>query len=307
MQELFANNAESALASGITSTGTSITLVTGEGARFPAAVTGTSQFRAVLVDGTTIVEYVTVTNRAGDVLTVTRESEDATRFPKAARLAGVKVIAIASATALGLIAVPAGAGGAGKVLVSGSADYAQAWTDPKWAGGDYFRSGYYSMGVVTTATYASTAAVLSRLYFRPFRVPVRRAFDRIGVNVVTGGGAGALLRMGIYADGGGIPGALIVDAGTVDSSASGAKAIVISQTLDPGLYWVAVAPQAVTCTLSMHSGPLFDPGVAVGTAPPSFENGVCHMQASVTGALPNPAVPAAGGVGNMPAVLLRAV
>lgn len=127
--ELWANNAESTIdnSGGITSTGTTITLPSGEGARFPAAVTGTSQFRAVLVDGATIVEYITVTNRSADTLTVVRESEDATRFPKAARAQGVKVVDVVTAAVLSLIGVPAGGAQGAALVKSSSTDYAVAW------------------------------------------------------------------------------------------------------------------------------------------------------------------------------------
>lgn len=292
MQELWANNAESALASSITSTGTSITLVTGEGARFPAAVTGTSQFRAALVDGSTIVEYVTVTNRSGDVLTVTRESEDSTRFPKAARAAGVKVVDVVTAAVLNLIGVPPG-GAQNQVLTKlTSADYAQVWSDPNWGGGDYFTSGEYSIGMYSSGTFTTMSLTLNRMVVRPWIVPVRRAFDRIGINVTTAATAasGGVLRLGIYADSGGKPGALIVDAGTISSETLGSREITITQTLDPGVYWLAAVAQVAVCTVTQFVATLHAPMVALGSAPPTGAAGLGgFFRSSVSGALPTPA------------------
>ena len=49
------------------------------------------------------------------------------------------------------------------------------------------------------------------------------------------------IRMGIYAhDGIDDPGDLIVDAGTASVASTGIKEIAITETLDPGLYWLAI-------------------------------------------------------------------
>ena len=78
MAQLFANNAASKLAAAITIGATSLTLTTGEGAKFPA-ITGSDFFLVTLVGGTasseTSWEIVSVTARAGDVLTVVRAQE----------------------------------------------------------------------------------------------------------------------------------------------------------------------------------------------------------------------------------------
>jgi len=60
------NNAESALASAITAAATTITLVSGEGSRFPS-----TNFNISIDD-----EILTCSSRSGDVLTVTRAQED---------------------------------------------------------------------------------------------------------------------------------------------------------------------------------------------------------------------------------------
>ena len=75
----YANNAVSSLANGIGTTDTSITLVNGGGAKFPA-ITAPDMFYATLSDAAsnTIIEIVLVTARAGDILTVLRGQDNTT-------------------------------------------------------------------------------------------------------------------------------------------------------------------------------------------------------------------------------------
>lgn len=77
MPVLFSNNASATLASAITNVATTITLTTGQGARFPAA-SGTNIFYATLVDSSNNLEIVRVTARTGDSLTVVRAQEGTT-------------------------------------------------------------------------------------------------------------------------------------------------------------------------------------------------------------------------------------
>ena len=67
----FSNNGHSTLASSITSSGTSITVASGHGARFPSLSSG-EYFYATLIDASNNLEIVKCTARSSDVLTVTR-------------------------------------------------------------------------------------------------------------------------------------------------------------------------------------------------------------------------------------------
>ena len=71
------NNAFGTLASGINSSATSITLTTGQGARFPILSAG-DYFYATLVDTSNNLEIVKCTARSTDVLTVVRGQETTT-------------------------------------------------------------------------------------------------------------------------------------------------------------------------------------------------------------------------------------
>jgi len=73
----FANSAFATLAAGITNSATSITLTTGQGARFPSLTVG-DYFYATLIDTSNNLEIVKCTARAGDVLTVVRAQESTT-------------------------------------------------------------------------------------------------------------------------------------------------------------------------------------------------------------------------------------
>jgi hypothetical protein len=73
----FANGAFATLASGINSSATSITLTSGQGARFPS-LSGGDYFFATLIDTSNNLEIVKCTARSTDVLTVTRGQESTT-------------------------------------------------------------------------------------------------------------------------------------------------------------------------------------------------------------------------------------
>lgn len=71
------NNAFATLATGINSSATSITLTTGQGARFPT-LAGGDYFYATLIDTSNNLEIVKCTARSTDVLTVVRAQETTT-------------------------------------------------------------------------------------------------------------------------------------------------------------------------------------------------------------------------------------
>jgi hypothetical protein len=71
------NNANATLAAGINSSATSITVTSGQGARFPTLTAG-DYFYATLVDTSNNLEIVKCTARSTDVLTVVRAQESTT-------------------------------------------------------------------------------------------------------------------------------------------------------------------------------------------------------------------------------------
>lgn len=74
--QLFKNNARSTLAASLATGATTITVATGEGARFPVISNG-NFFLATIEDATTV-EIVKVTGRATDTMTIERQQEGTT-------------------------------------------------------------------------------------------------------------------------------------------------------------------------------------------------------------------------------------
>jgi hypothetical protein len=83
MPVLFSNYASAPLAASISSSATTITVTSGQGALFPAVPAG-SYFYATLTDSSNNLEIVKVTARSTDALTVTRAQEGTTALAYAA-------------------------------------------------------------------------------------------------------------------------------------------------------------------------------------------------------------------------------
>jgi len=74
MTALFKNNAYSTLASGVTDVALTLSVASGEGARFPSP-TGADYFYATLIDTSNNLEIIKVTARSTDTFTIVREQE----------------------------------------------------------------------------------------------------------------------------------------------------------------------------------------------------------------------------------------
>ena len=114
--------------------------------------------------------------------------------------------------------------------------------------------------------------------------------DRIGVEVTTSGTTGGVVRLGIYnSDSDMMPSTVLLDAGTVSSvvTAPAWVEIIISQVLQPGLYWLAVVGQTAGCTLRAYRYGGWMPVTRFTGATPSLavDNHNGFQMASVTGAL----------------------
>lgn len=136
-------------------------------------------------------------------------------------------------------------------------------------GGDYFRSGFYAHGSFANGAWSTESAALNKAQGRPFLVPVRRGFDRIGINVTTATATG-LIRLGIYSPGAGLPGSLYLDCGTVSATTTGAKEATISTTLDPGVWWlVYVLEVGSGVALATYPTSTTSAWVSMSTSPPA--------------------------------------
>jgi len=97
------------------------------------------------------------------------------------------------------------------------------WTVPGWA---------------CTSTQ-SVSLILGALYYIPIFISETTTYIRIAINVSTAA-SGKLARLGIYNFAAGLPGTLILDAGTVSVGTTGSKQIVISQAITRKYAFLAI-------------------------------------------------------------------
>lgn len=160
-----------------------------------------------------------------------------------------------------------------------------------------FTSYYCSEAVVQASTTGAVTA--DRIYYQPFNLP-NDVVDRIGVNV-TSGAAGAA-RVGLYtANSAGMPGTLIVDAGTVDTtSIAMVEASFTATRLPPRRVWAAITFNATpTCTIGSASGS----HVLGSSAPGTAYRGL--IVSNAYGSLASTAVAPTAFVSQPPMILLR--
>jgi hypothetical protein len=132
---------------------------------------------------------------------------------------------------------------AANTLTVASSVSAGAPPHPRWVTGRYY--GIQEIGRIQFT--GGSLLTANRLYLTPLMVPAAVTVDRIGVQV-TAAAATTNVRLGIYGDFSAAgSAALLLDAGTVDSSTTGGKELTISQALSAGWSWLAVisngAPQ----------------------------------------------------------------
>jgi hypothetical protein len=176
--------------------------------------------------------------------------------------------------------------------------------DPRLADAFTRRSGYYYVGAPMSAGSNGTITT-NRLYAIPFFVGSSTSFDRIAIISIAV--ANSSVRLGIYADSNGKPGALILDAGTVATTSTANATITINQTLS-GLVWLVAVSQGASATSCARMNILLNSFVG-STDPLNLFTGTYYYQDSISGALPDPwgATATAGITANTaPMIYLRA-
>jgi hypothetical protein len=151
----------------------------------------------------------------------------------------------------------------------------------------------YAPGVHYSA--AGTRAVASRpngfTTFLPFRVDGSKTFTGLGVEINGAGESGSKVRLGVYADGAGMPGPLVVDAGQVSADTTGLKSITgLAISLSNGWYYLAATVQAAPTTApTMRTVIGVVAGAPMSTAGGQLSNGAGWQQPSVgQGVYPSP-------------------
>lgn len=161
--------------------------------------------------------------------------------------------------------------------------------------------------VGASGTLAMTA---SKLYFTPASFAPGQ-LDRIALYVTSGGGAGSVIRVGIYAAAAnGLPGALLADLGTQVSTGTGALEWTTTASVNGLVMLAAVAQVGTAPTIAglsgadgvrSNSGSLYFSSTGLNL----FSNGVSgYSETSITGALPASATPVGDG-GSMPVFGVR--
>jgi hypothetical protein len=164
------------------------------------------------------------------------------------------------------------------------------------------RANRYYLPVSLVAGTSTSAVVANTVFYLPHYLP-GATVNRIGIEVTTGAAGAA--RLGFYADdGAGLPGALILDAGTVDTTSNAnVEASFTARTLPNGIVWAAVVFDATPTCRNGTAANSFLLGLAT---PSATQRG---YQATLTyGALPATASLASlGSSGIAPAVWFRSV
>lgn len=274
MAEVWTNFAASTLAANITSGAGTLDVVSGTA--FPVP-TGGNHFFIAVIEGATI-EVMKITANSAGTFTISERGVGPTS--PSAFTAGATVSHRVFAETL--VALQSGGGGGvmGRTYKSAS----------QYAGESH-------------ATAAATP-VSTNLYATGFEIHASRAFDRIGVEVTTLQ-AGSTIRLGIYNDAGGLPTTLVVDAGTVDSSTTGAKEATIAQTL-AGVYWLAYKAEGTAPVVRGYATTVTSRFMPIDTAG-GATNQAWGKAAQSAGALasPFPSAPTLAA-SNVPRIWLRA-
>lgn len=167
---------------------------------------------------------------------------------------------------------------------------------PTLAGGRYYNTSIASGSLATLAVASGT------LYAAPIYISEQVTLSLIGIEVTSF--AAGNVRLGIYYDSAGAPGALLQDSGEVGTGTPNAfKSVVTSQVVPVGLWWLAAVfdatptVRALTTANSLHVL-----GAASGT------DTAVHTGVSVAfayAALPNPfQAGSALHVGNFPRIMI---
>ncbi len=139
---------------------------------------------------------------------------------------------------------------------------------------------------------AGVTIVADRVYAQPIWLEIQTSFVKIAVEILTL--AAGSVRLGLYADLIDFnqlhkPGIIVTDYGVVDVSTTGIKEIVISDTLNRGLHWLAyssdVAPIMQGLTSAPGRVPLDGSGGNAGT---TLNNIIRGAHAPGDDPLPNP-------------------
>jgi hypothetical protein len=153
---------------------------------------------------------------------------------------------------------------------------------------------YYSQNIPQSAS----ALTINQLMATPLLIGRSLSLDRIAVNVGSGGTAGSVVRLGIYSDdGNGLPGSLLVDAGTVVTTGTGVQEATINQAVSPGWIWLAGAAQVAVPQIARTAGIYYPMGYTTATVTNSALASAYIHNGTVSGTLPGTFLPTTNNAG----------
>jgi hypothetical protein len=125
------------------------------------------------------------------------------------------------------------------------------------------RVGYYYLQSISSGFggWAIPANTLVATYCPVYR---KIRFDRIGVLQPGAGGAGALMRVGVYSDIDLTPDSLLLDSGEFDATLTGWREATIDLTLNRGKYWLTYLGNDATITIAFQDPHLGILGIVPG-------------------------------------------
>lgn len=197
-----------------------------------------------------------------------------------------------------LVGATGAAGAAGATGATG-ADGAAGRLGPgpfSYSVGDYiplfqpFGSGAGSGGLSGSVGNSNNTAT-----YAPFEIRETTSIDELTIGVTAANaGASAVVRLGVYSDNGGVPGTVLVDAGTASLNSTGLKRLSFTEiTLAPGFYWFVVVSQSLDTGGSNPAFVICNPAgsgsVPTSSTPAGTTSEVTYRltSATVTGALSN--------------------
>lgn len=157
---------------------------------------------------------------------------------------------------------------------------------------------YYMAASVQPSSAVATISANS-IYYQP--IAISGTINRIGIEITTGSSGAA--RLGLYTNSNGIPGSLILDAGTVDTTGIALVEATIADTILRGEWiWLAVVSNATpACRCGAAGGAM----VAGSSTPSAGIRGYVGSFAYAALPVAAPAITFVSSVG--PAVWLRGV
>jgi len=138
-------------------------------------------------------------------------------------------------------------------------------------------SGFYYRTPNSTLAY-NTLQVSNRSLYSPIYIPQTTTIDRIAMRTHSTFSGSSVFRLGIYNSTNGYPSTVLLDAGTVNTTAASTSyEITINQQLNQGFYWLVMNTLTAISTnhiVSTGNAASINPLLGAFNTTPGFSNGL---------------------------------